>query len=200
MTARDQGLTLLELVVAVALFALVAVMGLQTLTAMMKNRDHLDARAQTASQTSQMFALLRADLNAALPLSFSPPDGTLPAAPFTVNTSENTFALSVAGQPALSSDASNGFGRVVWRFDPTEQTLTRRSWPLLVPADAHSQSPAVVVLQGITSLNIESYIAQIGWQEGDGSIDGVQSDDLPLAVRITFATRSLKGLEIMVTF
>jgi general secretion pathway protein J len=201
MNARDQGLTLLELVVAVALFALVAVMGLQTLTAMMRNRDHLDVRAQTAAETSQAFALLRADLNAAIPMSFRAPDGATPlAAPFSLDPTGNVFAISVSGQPSLSPDGSNGFGRVVWSFDPSAETLTRRSWPVLAPAGAQLESTAMEVLQGVTALSVESYFAQTGWQNGDGAVDGVQSDSLPLAVRLTFATRTLSDLEILVTF
>ena len=49
---RDQGITLIELIVAMALFALVAVMGLQALNGMLRSRDRLSDMADETAGLS----------------------------------------------------------------------------------------------------------------------------------------------------
>ena len=57
--SRDRGLTLIELVVAMAVFALVAVMGLQSLSGSLRMRDGLTARAEDSAALAQAIAVLR---------------------------------------------------------------------------------------------------------------------------------------------
>ena len=68
--ARDRGLSLIELVAAMAIFALVAVMGAQALGGMIRLRQGIAARSAEAAALDRTASLLRADLAAVVPMLF----------------------------------------------------------------------------------------------------------------------------------
>ncbi|CUH63478.1 type II secretion system protein J [Thalassovita gelatinovora] len=215
MTRRDaatRGLTLIELVLAMALFALVAVMGAQALTGMIRMRDGLTARSETASDLAMATGLLRADLSAALPMLFYPPGGAAPQSALRLR--QGVFAITVGGQPVLRPGADGMLPdhvdiRVEYRLEPSNQTLFRRNWAALTPARDDALSPETPILTGVTALHLRSYWDKFGWVDGvtppagaqsgngtnaDDDVTGpapeVYSDILPDAVEITLETES----------
>jgi len=202
------------LVAAMALFALVAVMGLQALTANLRMRDRLTTMEQQAGELSLGLALLRNDLSALLPVLFHPPEGGSRSA---IHLSDDglTLSFSLAGQPelppAVGADPGLGLHRVEWRLDVARQQLMRRVWPVLSPASAQSVSPEVAYLSGVTGVSLRSLWPQLGWlpgvtstapraapELGGGDRDGAltrladsYSDTLPEAVELRL---QIKGL------
>ncbi|OWU81684.1 hypothetical protein ATO6_23670 [Oceanicola sp. 22II-s10i] len=204
----DRGLTLIELVVAMAVFALVAVMGLQSLTGMMRLRERLGGMADDTARLATGLSLLRADLDAALPMVFFPPDGSLPrsALMFGPEAGAPVFEITVGGLPAPEGPdrPGGGIGRVEWRLDPAAGTLARREWLALTPARADARMPETVVLTGVTGIALRSHWPMRGWiagvsgnqfdtrPAGDGDAAPVRSSyssDLPDAVEVTLITR-----------
>lgn len=199
---RDAGLTLIELVAAMAIFALVAVMGLQSLTGMLRTRDHLAQIDTDTSELSLTLARLRNDLSATMPLLFYPPDRQPPHS--ALQNTNAVFSLSIGGQPDL--DGSYRQHRVAWRIEPSDNTLRRHVWTTLTPADDSGLQPEVIVMQGVTGLRLRSYWPSVGWIDGltkqgpnetpiseiDGDTSGgapeVYSDVLPRAIEVTLAT------------
>jgi general secretion pathway protein J len=199
---RDSGMTLIELVAAMAVFAVVAVMGLQSLTGMLRTRDRLAEIDTNTSELSVALARLRNDLAATTPLLFYPPDRQAPKS--ALYQTDTLFSLSIGGQPAL--DGSYHRHRAQWRHDPSDNTLYRRVWTTLTPANSTAQQPEIAVMQGINGLRIRSYWPQTGWANGlnnpnnastqPGALDGdssssapeVYSDTLPIAIEITLST------------
>tara|TARA_R110002049_G_scaffold44333_3_gene129867 strand:- start:115229 stop:115864 length:636 start_codon:yes stop_codon:yes gene_type:complete len=195
-------LTLIELVVAMAIFALVAIMGLQSLTAMLRMRDRLtEMDAQTAA-LSRGISMMRNDLTAVLPLLFYPPDRALPRSALHVSGGGEVFSMSLGGQPELSGRIA--MHRVDWRLDTTSGVLHRRIWSTLTPADSSAMQQEIIVLDGVDGLRLRSYWAGQGWVDGlssplaisggfarplDGDIAGgaaeVYSDILPDAIEVT---------------
>ncbi len=208
-SGRQSGLTLIELVVVMAVFALVAVMGVQALSAMLIQRDALSARAQKERDLLYATGLLRRDLGQALPLLFFPPDEAPPRSALAERTNAGAgFSLSTAvprpnGQPP-------GLGRVAWWVDPDSAQLMRQGWPTLWPVSADQAGPAVVVLDGVDGLELRSYWSGVGWINGlrldtqdtsppeAANSDGDQlaaapesySDQLPLAIELHLKTRA----------
>ncbi len=200
---NTRGLTLLELVAAMAIFALVAVMGLQALSGSLRMRDALLDRAEATADLGQALALLRHDLGAALPLLFFPPGRGAPASALQALPSNRGFALSAG---ALGGD---GVERVEWRFDPGTGLLSRQSWPTLYPVSPGQAGPEVAMLDGVARIGLRSYWPGFGWQNGlspptsltvaappsqqSQQIDAdrlgpaaeIYSDLLPLAVEVT---------------
>lgn len=216
---RDRGLTLIELVVAMGIFALVAVMGVQSLSVSLTLRDRLSATADGTEALAQGVALLRNDLSAALPMVFFPPGEARPASALRALRGGSGFSLSLGGQPSLSLAAGGVDAapeqRVIWRFEPREQRLTRAIWPTLYPARASQKGPEVPVLEGVTGLILRSYWTGAGWvpglrqaaeQQGGSSNDGDSaggtvpesySSRLPQAVEITLKTRDFGDIVLL---
>ena len=198
----DAGLTLVELVVAMAIFAMVSVMGLQGITGMMRMRDRLETQADATRDLARAVALLRADLGAVVPLPFFPPGGAAPEP--AVQASRGGLAISVGGQPGLGNDPAPGFARIVWRVDPVSGRLLRQGWTRLTPADDRAELPEVTVMTAVRSLSLRSYLGPTqGWRPGvPAAVQPVQGDAavapsdtaargaLPLAVELTLDTET----------
>ncbi|MEL6886683.1 MAG: type II secretion system protein GspJ [Pseudomonadota bacterium] len=215
---RDRGLTLIELVAAMAIFALVATMGLQSLSATLRSRDALADRSDAVAALARPLALLRQDLGAAVPLLFYPPGRGSPRGAVWVNGDGTVFELSVAGQTDLGRDGAVRTGRlhrVVWRLDAGDGTLYRRQWHALTPAGTSAASPEVAVMTGVTGLAFRSYWLRAGWQPGvsllaaaagpsefdsDTPTAFVFGDDLPEAVEITLITRDHGRIPLLETW
>ena len=127
----DTGLSLIELVVAMALFAMVAIMGLQSLTGTMRISERLTQIDSDTAELGNAVALLRNDLTSVVPMLFYPPQGAPHRA---VDLSQNGthLGLSLAGQKTFAP-AHTDRHRAEWSVDVTQGTLIRRFWPALLP-------------------------------------------------------------------
>lgn len=220
-TRPDHGLTLIELTVALLIFALVAVMGLQALTGMLRMRDRLSDIDNTTAELGFAVNLLRSDLSAMVPMTFRAPSGGVQSA-LTLSGNSRELAFSIAGQPDLPPVDALGLHRVVWRLDPQEEILTRQVWPVLAPASPSAAYPETVVLSNVTSLSLRSYWPDTGWQSGaqrvsasgapvfeasDGpsvdldtvlrAVTNSYSDQLPEAVEVTFETTAYGAITLV---
>lgn len=196
----DRGLTLIELVVAMSIFALVAVMGTQALTGMMRNQDSLTAKAAQNADLTRALALLRADLSAAVPMAFYPPDRQPPQS--AIRFQSGVLSVSVIGRPGLGADRTvdAGFQRVEWRVQ--NGTLSRRNWATLIPERRSALQQDQEVLTGVRGLSIRSYLEGRGWIDGlstfaaaaseaeggdtAGAAPEVYSSTLPQAIEVSF--------------
>jgi general secretion pathway protein J len=196
---KDRGMTLMELIVVLAVFSLVAILSLQALSGTLRHRDRLVELDTKTADLTLMLSLLRADLNAALPMSFNTPEGEQRSA-FDISPARDMVALSVSGKFDLSGESSAGLGRVIWRFDPDQSQLIRQSWPVLIPADFGSLSPEVIVAKGITGMEIRTMTSSYAWVSGDDpTISGVSSS-LPRAVQVVLQTTDFGRITTLVGY
>lgn len=227
--APDRGLSLIELVVAMAIFALVAVMGTQALTGMLRMRETLAARSEQSAALAQGVALLRADLSALVPMLFYPPERARPqsAIRLTGAPGARRLALSrggarrprdIAAIAPLGTGAGLGLQRIEWQL--RNGSLSRRVWPALMPARADALGPALPVLEGVRDLRLRSYWAGAGWIPGPhpaglgtGQASGgpgvdedraaaaleAYSDALPLAVELVIETEEFGEITLVET-
>lgn len=208
-----RGLTLIELIAAMAVFALVAAMGAQALSGMLRQRDGLITRSQQAQRMEEATALLRADLSALVPMLFYPPGQSAPLS--AARQTPTGFELSIAGQPRLDLQPSLGFHRVIYRLDQRTGQLWRRTWPTLVPADLNSVQPEVLILDNVKQLSLRSHWGASGWRQGlystqtqTGSDTAADSDGgstaaevyssvLPLAIEVTLTLDGLGTIRLV---
>ena len=191
----QRGFTLLELVAVMAIFAVVALIGVKVVEQTLRSRDRLLELSGEAADLAYGLSLLRNDLNAALDLPFNPPGGAVFPA-LDAPARADVFSLKVGG--AGLPDAQNpGHARVTWRFDPVAGVVTRRVWPVLEPANARAQGSAVTVVGDIRSFGIEGFAPERGWTVGFPAVGDRAA--LPRALRVRLVHRRLDMLETLVT-
>ncbi|MDJ0827633.1 MAG: type II secretion system protein GspJ [Rhodobacter sp.] len=192
---RQGGFTLLELVAVMAIFAVVALIGVKVVEQTLRSNDRLVALSDEAADLAYGLALLRRDLGAAIDLPFAPPGGAVFPA-LDAPARGDRFALSVAGAGGLAAQSA-GFGRVTWAFDPGTGTVTRRVWPVLQPANARAESSAVTVFEDVRGFTLEGFVPGRGWSVGFPGSDGQAG--LPLALRVRLDHARLEAVETLVT-
>jgi general secretion pathway protein J len=210
-----RGLSLIELVVAMALFALVAVMGLQTLNGTIRTRDALSDRDNRDRDLALTLALMRTDLDYLAPLLFYPPQGA-PESAVHLDDGGGRFGLSIA--VAGEADGGATFQRAEWRLDPDSGQLSRSVWPVTMPDRVNQRHRDRVLLSGVQSIRFRSYWIGLGWVAGTGTnlfgranappdpADGdaifarvrdVYSDTLPAAIEIVFTLDGVGEIRIL---
>lgn len=163
-TNRSAGLTLIELVVVMAIFALVAVMGVQSLTGTLRISDRLRGVDRNTSEIGTAIALLRNDMTSIVPMFFYPP-GAAPRAAVWQSDDAETLGLSLAGQPALVDVVSDRH-YAEWRFDRGTGLLLRRHWPTLLPAQQSQVGEETIVLEELTGFVLRTWWDGVGWVRG----------------------------------
>ena len=186
---RDAGLTLLELTAALAIFSLIAVMGLQALSGSVRLQSRLTERDADTWAAARALTLLRHDLEAMAPLMFHDPSGDI-FKPFAADAASGTFAISLAGQMILPETHETGTGRAEWRYDRLSTSLKRRYWPDLHPASTDVAGPETDVIDGVDDLSVR-VLTDEGWQD---SFEG----EPPLAVEVVLSTRRHGILRVIV--
>ena len=200
--AQDRGLTLLELVAVLSIFAMVAVMGLQALGGMMRARDRITDADEPAAALSRGLVLLRNDLKSVAALAFWPPE-SIEAEPAFLDQSadEGRLAFSTSGQPVLPDDQAAGQSRVIWRYDREDERLIRQVWPVLRPASEAALAPETVIFDNIASFRVSAYAGpEEGWVAGWGVPGPLPRPNLPDAVDIQFDSDVYGPLRVMVRF
>lgn len=179
-TSRNAGLTLIELVVVMAIFGLVAVMGVQSLTGTLRMSDRLLGIDKATAQTGTAIALLRHDLSSVVPMLFYPPNGA-PRAAVWQSADAETFSLSLAGQPSLGQVATDRHN-AEWHFDSSSGQLLRRHWPTLLPVQQNEVSEDMIVLDGLTGMSLRTWWGDVGWVPGATAPANLITADIEIAI------------------
>jgi general secretion pathway protein J len=200
--ARETGISLLELVIVMMLFALVAVMGLQALSGAMRAQERLSAVDDATARMTRALTLLRNDLKSADSRVFWPPGAPDPARAFIdLSAKDGVLEFTISGQPVLPDVQAAGFSRVIWRHDRDKNRLTRQVWPVLRPGADRAQAPEVEMLPGILAMRVLSYASKdAGWVEEFGTEARVSDPPLPGAVDLRIMSETYGVLRLVVRF
>ncbi|MDU8925814.1 type II secretion system protein GspJ [Alisedimentitalea sp. MJ-SS2] len=216
---RTRGLTMIELVVAMSVFALVAVLGLQSLGGMLRQRDRAAEFAEAGAGLGRATSLIRQDLSLMVPVLFYPPGGGVVSA-LDADPAGNWMSLSVGNAHRYAPMGKSGLvERVEYRLNRETGQLLRGVWRTVWPVGADQKSPDIVVMEGVADLRIRSHWTGIGWIEGvrfaalDKTMQEVRksqqddagvaaetySDFLPQAVEITLVTQAFGDIRLLET-
>lgn len=214
---RTRGLTLIELVVAMSVFALVAIMGLQSLTGTLRQRDRAGEMAEDSIALGRAVALVRRDMAALMPLRFFLPGAEQGQS--ALRTTADGVEMSVAvTQVYAPFQAGQLAARVEYLLDRETGQLRRAEWATAWPVNGAARGPEAAVIEGVTGIRLRSYWGGIGWidgaqpaalsaalarqqaEEGQDALPmarEVYSDVLPLAIEITLQTDAYGEIRIM---
>lgn len=148
---NNHGFTLIEVLVALAIFAVLALAGWKVFDSLIKVRERNQVYTQRLSALQSTYTLMLRDFSQA---SARPARQSRLAEPaFIVNDQEITFTRMGAFDPTLRSTSS--LERISYRYDAAQQRLTRTSYRQ--PDQARSQTaPLSVVLTDISNFTVQA--------------------------------------------
>ena len=189
----QRGFTLLELLLAMAIFALVAALAYSGLDSVLQSRQQIEQRMVALRELQWALLTLQRDLAQAATRSVRDNYGELERP---LQGSERARAgipelltLTVAGQPdALPQMAPrSALQRVSYRLN-SEQVLERYSWPVLDRA-GDALPYRTPLLNGVAAVSLRYFDAQQGWQPSWpppalGGVTSATTPPLPQAIAI----------------
>ena len=178
MRSRSRGFTLVEALLALAIFGVIAVLAYRATAALATGEAQLSAEAQRWRTLETLFTRVEADFRQAIPRSVRAGLQAGPAWMGTRSAGQSALVFTRAGSEFTAEPGPAG-QRVGYRL--REGTLELAYWPALDHNEA--MLPTVYPLvRDITSFDLE-YLARNGaWLDRWPFLG---EDDLPRAVRLT---------------
>lgn len=185
---RSAAFTLVELLVALALFALLAAFAYRGLNAMLESRAALELESRKWRDVALFVSRIERDLGAVLPRKATGASGTA-LAPVSshVETAvgREGLALTRSGSP-LQENALAAPQRVAWRL--REGRIERLAWAG-VDASPREEPRAVALLGGVAALGFRFLDPRGGeWRQAWGAPGG--NEPLPAAVEVAMTLAS----------
>ena len=181
---RQTGFTLLELLVALSIFALLAAMAYGGLNTVMKSRQATDQQAQRLDQLQKAFFWLERDIEQSIDRAVRDDYGSPVAAMRGVEYGDYLLELTRSGWRNPAHRARSNLQRVAYGL--REEKLLRYYWNVLDRAQ-DSKPMEVVLLDGVQKLELRYLDDQQKWHD-DWPPQGVGLDSLPRAVEVSLET------------
>lgn len=171
---RQGGFTLVEMLVALSIFALLAAAGVGILRSSVDTQAAVDARLGEIGSVGRLHALLESDLGQAIDRPSRSAAGERPA----FDGSAAGMQLVRAGWTNLDGAARSDLQRVEWRL--SGGALTRTGFARLDGGD--EGAPAAAILRGVRSIGFRYRSADGSWSTAFRSSP---EQPLPAAVELT---------------
>lgn len=182
MTAhRARGLTLIELLVALTIFAILGIVSYRALSSLLDARDRLSAENRRWRQLGQFAQLVENDLLQSVPRPVRDAGGALAPA---------LLAPPAAANGMLALTRTGGSAGLLRRaYLLGGQSVSLMEWP--APDAVPATTPVSdVVLDGVTALHWSFLDSSGGWR-GDWPPAGTPPTELPRAVRLELTLADL---------
>jgi general secretion pathway protein J len=193
--SRNRGFTLVELLIALAIFALISAFAYRGLTGLLESREALSAESRKWRDVALFVGRFERDLQAVLARRAAGPSGTIHAPlSSTIDTGAGPaqgIALTRSGA-GLQANALSAPLRVAYRA--REGGIERLAWTA-VDAAPRSQPDAVPVLSGARAFSLRYLNARGEWQAnwglpGSPEATSTTVSALPAAVEMTLELAS----------
>jgi general secretion pathway protein J len=191
MMRRQRGFTLLEVMIAIGIFALVGLGTYRMLETVLKTDVATRAHEQSLRELTRAFAEIDRDLAQSIPRTVRDPYGEELASLLGVVDGQVALEFTRAGWRNPLGLARAQLQRVRWRL--TDEQLERVYWTVLDQA-VDSQPRVQKVLDGVTALELRFLDDQGEWQTqwppAQGQLTAEQARlRMPLAVEFKFEHR-----------
>lgn len=182
---RDSGFTLVEVLVALLIFGMIAAAGVALLSFSVRAQGATGAKLDDVAAVARLDALLTADFAQAVDRPSRDERGTpVPA----LTGDARSLRLVRAGWSNVDAAQRSSLQKVEYRF--AAGAIERVAYPLV---DGAAPLPPVVTLDRVTGLTIR-YRIQGAWSE---RWDGTQGSPLPQAAEVTIQRSDGRGYRQM---
>lgn len=185
---KDAGFTLVEMLVALSVFALLSIAGVSLLSFSIDSRARTGQQLDTLAGIARTRSLLSADLAQATPRLWRDESGQRRAA-FVGGNDGTALALVRGGWVNEGAAQRSSLQRVVYRLEADR--LVRASSPMV---DGSPDNPPAVLLTGVTSLRLRFHSGgewRDSWQPATAD---APLDTLPDAVEMTVEAAAIPPL------
>ena len=180
MKYAGKGFTLLEMVVAIGIFAVIAAVVYPAMQHFIDAREQLSAKGSELTSLQNTMLFLENDLRYSLDRNVRDGYGDPEAAFVTDLESDEIIRLTTA-YPDIGVYGSSVPKRVAWIYDDTD--LLRRTWRVLDRVTDTLETTRLM-LENVTDLDIR--FATVDGNDLDWSRDWEGQQGLPIAVEISF--------------
>jgi general secretion pathway protein J len=146
---KSDGFTLLELLVALSIFALISVSLYGSLSSMLDTKEHLEKQSEQLREIQTAFRIIGRDIEQSVDRPIRTAYEQLPAMRWAEHPGEFEFTTGGRRNPLLLKRSS--LQRVAYRLEDGE--LIKDSWPVL-DRDVDSKPFSQVILRGVESFEL----------------------------------------------
>ncbi|OOZ39167.1 type II secretion system protein GspJ [Solemya pervernicosa gill symbiont] len=183
---RQHGFTLLELMVAIAIFATLSVLAYGGLASVLESHEHTERQADRLQQLQKLFRYLERDIEQAVERPVRGAYGdSLPA--LQIYSSDGALLeLTRSGRRNPANLPRSALQRVAYSFD--EQRLRRHHWRVLDRAP-DSEAVEIELSDGIEQISLRVMDDKREWQQSWPPTQiGAATTPRPLAIEVIIET------------
>ncbi|SFP37867.1 prepilin-type N-terminal cleavage/methylation domain-containing protein [Pseudomonas sp. NFPP28] len=188
MKPSQQGFTLIEVMVAIMLMAVVSLIAWRGLDSVTRADQHLQASTEQTEVLLRALNQMQRDISLRASVELTPPEATQTEglAAVTVRSSDSKgFRLDVIRSAPMAGD---GLQRVRWWLKG--DALYRAAAPARDRYPLPAAKDGVVVLTGVSDLQVRVWEAEKGWRQ----LSGDRRED-PLGLEISLMRQTPQGVE-----
>jgi general secretion pathway protein J len=198
--ADSGGFTLLEVLLALTIAALLAITGYRGLSLLLDSDQRLAEQSRQWRSLDQFFARIESDLRKAVPRGVRGPAGDEPALLLTAgNADSGAYATLLRFSRAGGESGGAGVGagqRIEYRLRGNSIELAY--WPYLDNPPG-SEPIGYTLLDGVASFRVRSYTPRSQWADSWPLAAGADVNILPRALRIELQLASGETLDRWIT-
>ncbi len=159
---KQQGFTLLELLIASIIFAIMAVMAYGGLDNVMSNSESAQQALKRLQQIQQSVSVLNRDFSQIVPRPVRDEFGNLQPFLSAGNNIDNLIELSRGGRVNPANLLRSSLLRIAYQFD--DEKLVRLQWPQMDRAQ-ETEAKTTVLLDNLDEVTIRFLDQNAEWQE-----------------------------------
>jgi len=178
---KQQGFTLLELLIASIIFAVMAVMAYGGLANVMDNSEASKKALLRLKQIQQTVSVLNRDFSQIVQRSIRDEYGNPQPFLTTENDTDNIVELTRGGRNSPLVLLRSSLVRIAYRFD--DDKLVRLQWPQL-DRSPNMEAKKSILIENVEKVSIRFLDKNKEWQEQWPPLTTPPSTELPIAIEI----------------
>jgi general secretion pathway protein J len=182
-----RGFTLIEVMVAISIFAVLSLGAYQMLQTIIDSHDRVRQSSENVLQLNLALTIVKRDFNQFAPRPVRDRYGE-PLASLVFEGDEFSVEFTRRGWNNPAGRLRSRLQRVAYSVDYDEKTLTRHFWEVLDRAE-DSEPISKVILHNVTDFRATGFAGSEGDLEDDFDLDDV-GDGVPVAVEVVISTEA----------